>query len=149
MPKKKWFKNNIADEAKKYNRRQKFKKGSPGAYLAAIKQGILDEVCSHMGSDRWTKLKLVKVSKEYTSLKKFRKEQKGAYLYSIKRGYRDEITKHMIREIKPHGYWNKERCWQEAKKYSNRSDFIIKGRPQGSNTNSSHKQACASIPFNC
>lgn len=127
MSKKKWFKNNIATEAKKYNRRQNFKKGSPGAYYAAMKQGILDEVCSHMGSDRWTKLKLVKVSQKYTSLKKFRKEQKGAYLYSIKHGYKDEITKHMIREIKPHGYWNKERCLLEAKNYSSRSDFMRKG----------------------
>jgi hypothetical protein len=126
MPKKKWFKKNIANEAKKYNRRQKFKKESPGAYKAARVQNILDEVCSHMGSDRWTKLKLVKVSQKYTSLKKFRNEQKGAYLYSIKHGYRDEITKHMIREIKPHGYWNKDRCLLEAKKYSNRSDFMRK-----------------------
>ena len=126
MPKKKWFKNNIATEARKYNRRQKFKKGSQGAYSAAIKQGILDEVCSHMGSDRWTKLKLVKVSQKYTSLKKFMNEQKGAYLYSLKNGYKDEITKHMIREIKPHGYWNKKRCSLEAKKYSNRSDFMRK-----------------------
>ena len=87
MPKKKWFKNNIATEAKKYNRRQNFKKGSPGAYKAARVQNILDDVCSHMGSDRWTKLKLVKVSQKYTSLKKFMNEQYGAYLYSIKNGY--------------------------------------------------------------
>ena len=74
MPKKKWFKEYIVAEAKKYNRRQKFKKGSPGAYSAARKQKILDEVCSHMGSDMWTKSKLIKVSKKYTSLKKFMNE---------------------------------------------------------------------------
>lgn len=126
MPKKKWFKNNIATEAKKYNRRKKFQKGSPGAYKAARVQNILDEVCSHMGSDRWTKLKLVKVSQKYTSLKKFMNEQYGAYLYSIKKGYREEITEHMTREQKPHGYWNKERCSLEAKKFTNRSDFMRK-----------------------
>ena len=126
MPKKKWFKANIADEAKKYKRRQKFKKGSPGAYSAARKQRILDEVCSHMESDMWTKSKIIKVSKKYTSLKKFMNEQKGAYLYSLRKGYKDEITKHMTRKIKPKGFWNEENCHIEASKYSNRTDFMRK-----------------------
>mgnify|MGYP001182848438 FL=1 len=126
MPKKKWFKNNIAAEAKKYTRRQKFKKGSPGAYKAARLQNILDEVCSHMGSDFWTKEKLLKVSQKYKSLKTFMSEQKGAYLYSIKNGYKDEITKHMTREIKPRGFWTKANCQNEARKFSNRTDFMRK-----------------------
>lgn len=45
---KKWNKDTISAEAKKYNRRVDFMKGSGGAYNAAAKLDILEEVCHHM-----------------------------------------------------------------------------------------------------
>lgn len=45
---KRWTENAIRSEAKKYYHKSHFCKGSPGAYDAAIKYGILRSVCSHM-----------------------------------------------------------------------------------------------------
>jgi len=42
---KKWTKEKILLEAKKYEARWKFNKGSGGAYMAARDYGILDEAC--------------------------------------------------------------------------------------------------------
>lgn len=43
-----WTRERIAAEALKYSGRHAFEKGSGGAYHAAYRDGILDEVCGHM-----------------------------------------------------------------------------------------------------
>lgn len=47
---KRWTKETIRNEAKKYKHRSAFAYGSPGAYDAAQNYGILSDVCSHMES---------------------------------------------------------------------------------------------------
>ena len=47
---KKWTKEAIKKEAKKYNHRSDFMRLSAGAYDAAYKKNIIDEVCAHMTS---------------------------------------------------------------------------------------------------
>lgn len=47
-----WTRERIEAEAEKYYRRSDFKRGSPPAYHAARRRGILDEVCAHMGRAR-------------------------------------------------------------------------------------------------
>lgn len=47
---KKWTKEKIIEEAKKYEYRSVFCKNSSGAYSAAINLGVLKEVCAHMNS---------------------------------------------------------------------------------------------------
>ena len=50
-----WTHEMIREEAFKYIRRKDFHDGSCGAYTAALKLGILDEVCQHMKSrTKWT-----------------------------------------------------------------------------------------------
>lgn len=44
----KWTYEMISEEAKKYETRWEFQKVNSGAYKAARKRGILDEVCAHM-----------------------------------------------------------------------------------------------------
>lgn len=46
--KKFWFEENCRTEALKYNTRKDFNEYSKGAYLAAIKYDIIDDICSHM-----------------------------------------------------------------------------------------------------
>lgn len=77
-----------------------------------------------MPKKKWNKEKLEKIAKKYSSLKKFRLEQKGAYLFACKKGCVRKITHHMVREIKPRGFWNKENCLKEARKFSYRTDFM-------------------------
>ena len=43
-----WTKERCKKEAKKYNTRSNFEKGSGGAYGAAHKKGWLEEYCKHM-----------------------------------------------------------------------------------------------------
>ena len=78
----KWDPESIKQEALKYPTRNKFKHGSQGAYHAALKLEIIDEVCEHMESIYWTKEKLIAVANEYNSPNKFMKEKKGAYLHA-------------------------------------------------------------------
>tara|TARA_B110000093_G_scaffold116219_2_gene124527 strand:- start:4479 stop:4796 length:318 start_codon:yes stop_codon:yes gene_type:complete len=44
----KWTPETIATEARKYNARSEFSKGSIGAYSAAGRLGIRNDVCMHM-----------------------------------------------------------------------------------------------------
>jgi hypothetical protein len=46
--KQKWNFDNCQKEAEKYNTRTEFNKGSGGAYMYAIKNKFLDEICGHM-----------------------------------------------------------------------------------------------------
>ena len=125
-PAKKWYPENIKTEALKYDGKKKFMDGCYGAYKAAKKYGIVDEVCAHMKSRYWTKEKLFERAGKYTSLKEFMKKEKGAYLHAMRNDLLDEATNHMERLQLPFGHWNKERCMEEAKKYSFRSDFMRK-----------------------
>ena len=54
-----WVKERCRKEALKYDSREKFRKGSPGAYRSALDHGWLDEVCCHMKPQgNWTKRKI-------------------------------------------------------------------------------------------
>lgn len=54
-----WVKERCRKEALKYDSREKFRKGSPGAYRSALEHGWLDEVCCHMKPQgNWTKRKI-------------------------------------------------------------------------------------------
>jgi hypothetical protein len=77
-----------------------------------------------MKSTRWDEKRLFEVSSKYESLKEFREFEKGAYLFALKRGLKDEAVAHMKRAMVPRGYWNLLRCADEAKRYSNRTDFM-------------------------
>lgn len=122
----KFTKNEILKKARRFNTRTEFKNGENGAYHSARKQGFLDEACAHMEVKRhnWTLKKLQDRAKNYTSLNDFMKKEKGAYLWAMRNGFREKITAHMERKINRPGYWTKDNCRLEAKKYSSRSDFM-------------------------
>jgi hypothetical protein len=60
---------------------------------------------------------------KYNTKFEFLKNNKYVYNFSYKRGWLDDICSHMIIKYKPNGYWTKEKCGEEALKYSNRTDF--------------------------
>ena len=47
-PKIKWTHKKLAEEAKKFQTKKDFKMFSHSAYVTAVKNGVLDEICSHM-----------------------------------------------------------------------------------------------------
>jgi predicted GIY-YIG superfamily endonuclease len=55
--------------------------------------------------------------------KEFREKYPAEYRYSYKNNFMKECCSHMVITKKPHGYWTKEKCREEALKYNRRVDF--------------------------
>ena len=121
MPRK-WTPEKVAKESKKYRIKTYFEKQSSGAYKAAVRLGILDEVCSHMKNLRetWTPEKVAKESKKYNRRIDFNAGSGSAYNAATRLGILDEVCSHMevIKET-----WTPEKITKEVKKYNKRSDF--------------------------
>lgn len=71
----------------------------------------------------WTKERCLEESKKYSSKPDFRKSSSAAYTKAEKNKWIYEICGHMIEIKKPNGFWSFEMCFNEAKKYSNYSEF--------------------------
>lgn len=73
-------------------------------------------------SKKWTKKSCREESKKYSTLKEFKKQNESAYSVATRNGWTKEYTwlKRLKRE---NGYWTKERCMEEAKKYKNKNHF--------------------------
>lgn len=120
-------------EALKYKNRSEFSKKSAGAYQVAYKNNWLDEICSHMevkkkSNNYWTFELCNKEAIKYTREREFSKKSSGAYQAAKKNGWLFEICVHMEtqKDIKPHGYWIKERCKEEALKYNSKKEWSSK-----------------------
>ncbi len=96
---KKWIKETCTNEALKYNSRLEFKNKSGGAYNTSIKNGWINEICSHMKlfikEIYWTKENCTKEALRYDSRSVFKKNSGGAYNASIKGGWLDDVCSHM------------------------------------------------------
>ena len=73
---------------------------------------------------KWTFDKCKKEALKYKTRWEFGKNNIGAYKACLKYGWLDEVCSHMSKpKGKPSGYWTKERCAKEAKKYKTRKKF--------------------------
>jgi predicted GIY-YIG superfamily endonuclease len=124
----KWTKEKCKEEAFKYTNIKEYSKNSL-SYRASIRNKWLDEICMHMNRTKkvtgyWTKEKCFEESLKCNSKKEFNNNYPGGYNSSIKNGWLDEICIHMnIKDIKPKGYWTKERCKEQSIKYNCKSEF--------------------------
>lgn len=122
-----WTEENCRDEALKYNYRTEFHKNAGSAYAAASKMGKLDCICSHMYKpirwSKWTKERCQTKALNYQTKKEFKEKSPGAYSYASKKKFLEQICSHMKSQRKPNGYWTKEKCQKEAKKYNSKSKF--------------------------
>lgn len=125
--KSKYTKNDCQRESLKYLTRSDFKKDS-NLYNIALKNGWLDDICSHMieikkSKGYWTKEMCLKDSLKCNSLKEFEDKYNTSYISSRRHRWIKDITKHMEKS-KPHNYkWKKEECEKEYLKYNNIDDF--------------------------
>ena len=112
-------------EAKKFDGRYDFQKGNSSAYTYAYKNGILNDICSHMKikNIRWTDEMLAEEAKKYNNKSSFQAGYSVAYTIAQRRGFPNGMCDHM-EELKHE--WTNEELFEEAKKYDNRSDFSIK-----------------------
>jgi predicted GIY-YIG superfamily endonuclease len=77
------------------------------------------------GKLKWGKDSCQSEASNYTSRKEFESGNTSAYNSARKNNWMDDICAHMANNQKPSGYWTKERCATEAKKYNTRAEFRI------------------------
>lgn len=127
----------IKIEALKYNTRVDFQKNSTSHYSAALRKGIVDEVCSHMGKPlnqkRYTKEEILESALKYNNQRDW--EINEPSVFNSAKTYRklnksDEdnefwlsCVSHMEYIFKPNGYWTYEKCEEITKNYSIHSEF--------------------------
>jgi len=104
---KKWNRDSLTKEAKKYKTRSKFWKFSGAACFVATKMGILNEICVHMPKNKsilfgennpffkWTDEMLMLEGSKYKTRSDFYKFSSSAYVISARRGFLDKVCNHM------------------------------------------------------
>lgn len=126
---KKWTYETLSLETKKYNTKKDLRKNASGAYSAAQKLGILNQICTHMEypivshNKKWTELKLKEEAKTYKTKKEFKENASGAYSVATRMGILNMICSHMVKPISKGTYWTKERCRERALLYHTRMEF--------------------------
>lgn len=130
---KEWDEQTCYNEAQKYKTRGEFCKGCNGAYVKALKTGWIDEYTwlksrQKVPAGYWDNYEhCYEEAKKYTSRRRFQKGCMGAYMKALKNGWLDDYI-WLVEIQKPNGYWTYETCYEEAKKYSSRSDFQRKSK---------------------
>lgn len=141
--KNKWDFESVKIEAKKYSGRTEFSKKSGGAYSFAKKNGLLNDICSHMkhANIKWTPELLKLEAQKYHTRNAFQTNSEGAYQSARTQGLLNGICLHMGKKLP----WTFERILDEAKRYKTRTDFC-NGSYQASviaKKNSWYEDACA------
>tara|TARA_R110000851_G_scaffold848_2_gene2860 strand:- start:216 stop:1142 length:927 start_codon:yes stop_codon:yes gene_type:complete len=109
-------------------------KNAKGAYDAAKRLGLYDEICETFGwvplnvkkkpKGFWNvKENIIKSTKPYESFGKWSAENQSPYSSAIKNGWLDECTKDLIRTNKPKGYWTKELCFEDTKTFKTLNEW--------------------------
>lgn len=95
-----WTKERCQERALKYKHRTDFKNGDGSAYSTAVRNGWLDELCSHMTKPtykiKWTKEECHKVALKYKTASEFRKQERSVYATALHNGWLEEISSHLI-----------------------------------------------------
>jgi hypothetical protein len=96
-----WTKENCKTDAKKYSGRWEWQKMSKGAYLAAQKNGWLDECMTliHRPNGYWTLEACITDAKKYSARTEWQKKSGGAYRAAQENGWLDECCAHMKKKV--------------------------------------------------
>jgi len=99
-----WTRERCEEEVKKYKARDEIYKKSPGAYMAMIRNGWLNIICSHLKTKKpngyWTLERCKNEALKYNSKKDFVKNSGGAYRTAIDNKWINIICYHMKKQIK-------------------------------------------------
>jgi hypothetical protein len=123
-----WTFERVHEETLNYKTRSVFQKGSPRAYDAARRLGIMDQVCSHMPKlilQSHTADSIAAEALKYETRYAFRKGSHNAYNAAQRRGIMDKVCAHMKPVQQSH---TTESVAAEALKYETRKAFE-KGSP--------------------
>jgi hypothetical protein len=94
------MKSEVMKEARKHYGRGEFSQGSPGAYKAAARAGILDSACGHMKvtvkpNYYWSLARIAVEAKKYNVRAHFKHDSGGAYMAAKRFGVLDKVCRHM------------------------------------------------------
>ncbi len=90
-----WSLDNVKEEALKYKRRSDFNKLSKSAYLAAYRNGWLDDVCSHMNINDYRFDRVKKEASKFSTRLDFRNNASPYYTSAHRNGWLDNVCSHM------------------------------------------------------
>ena len=91
---KKWTREKVIEESKKYNRSIDFKKGSYSAYVCAQRHGWLNECTKNFNNlEKWSKEKIFKIASTYKTYSDFIKNEIKAKAAMHSRGLHLEVKK--------------------------------------------------------
>lgn len=125
---KKWTKETVFEESKKYSSRSEFKKNKSGAFRIAYMNGWLDEMIwlVHPTAKpvKWTKEAVFEESKKHSTVTEFMNNAVTAYSVAKNNKWLAEMIWLAPSKRKPSGYWKiKENVIKESKKYNSVTEF--------------------------
>lgn len=117
---------NCYNEAKKYSTRKEFQQKCGRAYYFACINGWLDDyvwfVKPVIYNKKWTKDSCEIEAHKYSKWVDFQEKSPGACAAAYKNGWIKDYT-WLEHKHKDDGFWNYENCYNEALKYTSRSEF--------------------------
>lgn len=119
-----WTLERCKSEAIKYESTSEWKKKDITSYNAAKKHKWLEQCNCHMKKKvrHFTFELCIEEAREYSYLSQWRKTY--SYVVARRNGWIEECSKHMIDDaLKPAGYWTREKCIEDARKYKTRTEW--------------------------
>lgn len=125
---KKWTKETVFEESKKYSSRSEFKKKKSGAFRIAYMNGWLDEMIWLVRPTakpiKWTKEAVFEESRKYFIVTEFMNNAVTAYTIAKNNNWLTEMDWLAPSKRKPSGYWKiKENVINESKNYKSVTEF--------------------------
>lgn len=120
-PIRKWTKEAVFEESKKYGTRYHFQNGNGPAYRKALDNNWLDEMpwLKKVGHFiKWDEKSTFEESKKYTTRNNFRHGSPGAYYAALSNNWLDKME-----WLKPDIIWTKEAVFEESKKHKTKAEF--------------------------
>ncbi|HSG30473.1 MAG TPA: hypothetical protein VLB82_02900, partial [Thermodesulfobacteriota bacterium] len=116
-----WTKERCKKAALECKHKGEFSKTYSSAYGSALRNGWMNDICSHMKEaikpkGYWTKERCKEAALRCEIKKVFKKKYRGAYEVSLKNDWLDEV-------IKPSIFWTKDKCRKTAILCKLRSEF--------------------------
>ena len=144
-----WTFERCQNEASKYTRVTDFYNCSRDAYNVSKTKGIFEEICAHMLPTQISKEDCLLEALKYTNRRDFQIMSRNIYVKTRIKGWLGEACAHMKRlKSGCDLYWTKERCRQEALKYTSRSQFCLYSQSAygSSLRNNWHDDVCSHMP---
>jgi hypothetical protein len=117
-----WTLERCQESALRFQTRTDWSKGERAAYMAALKNGWVDECCAHMPVIRkaWTLAECKASALQYQTREAWEKGDRKPSRYAAKHGWMNECCAHMATPFT----WTFEMCRAESQKHTRKIDWL-------------------------